>query len=194
MKNLLVVIDMVNGFVNFGALADKNINKVTPTIIDMIKQAKKNDFEIIAFKDCHSIDDEEFNIYPPHCLKGTEESELIPELKQFKNSFDYIIGKNTTNGFITKEFQNLLKENKYDNVVVCGCCTDICVLNYVQSYMEYINKNNLNTQIYVIKNACYTFDGVNHNAEQCHNQSLEEMQKNGAKIVKYPSKEYEEIL
>ena len=82
MKNLLVVIDMVNGFVNFGALADKNIGKVTPTIINMMNDAKKNGLKILAFKDCHNKDDEEFAIYPPHCLKGTPESELIPELKE----------------------------------------------------------------------------------------------------------------
>ena len=30
MKKLLLVIDMVNGFVKEGALADKEINKITP--------------------------------------------------------------------------------------------------------------------------------------------------------------------
>ena len=194
MKNLLVVIDMVNGFVNFGALADKNIGKVTPTIIKMIDDAKKNDFKVLAFKDCHNKDDEEFKVFPPHCLKGTSESELVPELKKLENKFDYIIGKNTTNGFITNEFKELLKSNKYDNVVVCGCCTDICVINFVESYMQYIKKENLDTNIYVIKNTCYTFDGPSHNAEDCHNNALKQMEKMGAAVVKYPSKECEKIL
>ena len=194
MKNLLVVIDMVNGFVNFGALADKNIGKVTPTIINMMNDAKKNGLKILAFKDCHNKDDEEFAIYPPHCLKGTPESELIPELKERENMFDYIIGKNTTNGFVTDEFKELLRFNKYDNVVVCGCCTDICVINFVESYLNYIKQNNLDTKIYVAKNACYTFDGPNHNAENCHNNALNQMHNMGASVVKYPSKECDKIL
>ena len=194
MNNLLVVIDMVNGFVNFGKLADKNIGNVTPTIIKMINEAEKNNFKILAFKDCHSIDDEEFKIFPPHCLNGTPESELVPELKKIENKFDYIIKKNTTNGFVTHEFKELLKLNKFDNVVVCGCCTDICVINFVESYMQYIKKEDLNTNIYVIKNACYTFDGPNHNAKNCHNEALEQMQKMGAKVVKYQVKECEKIL
>ena len=41
-KNMLVVVDMVNGFVNFGALADNKINKITPKIIKLIESAKKN--------------------------------------------------------------------------------------------------------------------------------------------------------
>lgn len=193
MKNLLVVVDMVNGFVNFGALADKNINKITPTIINMIKDAKKNGFELLAFRDSHSMNDEEFKTYPPHCLKGTTESELIPELKPYAKHFDHIIEKNTTNGFITTEFQNMLKTNKYDNVVVCGCCTDICVLNYVESFENYIKDKNLDTKIFVVKNACYTFDGANHNAEEYHNLALKQMQKMGAKIVQFPSKEYDDV-
>ena len=194
MRNLLVVIDMVNGFVNFGALADKKIGKIAPTIINMIKDAEKNGYEILAFKDCHNKDDEEFQTFPPHCLKGTEESELIPEIKKYEDKFDYIIGKNTTNGFVTKQFKALMNIRKYDNVVVCGCCTDICVLNFVESYTNHIKNNNLDTNIYVVKNACYTFDGQNHNAEKYHNLALEQMEKMGAKIVKYPSKECEEIL
>ena len=194
MKNLLVVIDMVNGFVNFGALADKNIGKVTPTIINMMNDAKKNGFEILAFKDCHNKDDEEFKVFPPHCLKGTEESELVPELKAKENMFDYIIGKNTTNGFITNQFKELLSKNKFDNVFVCGCCTDICVINFVESYINHINAKNLDTKIYVIENACYTFDGPTHNAAKYHRDALNKMDTMGANVVKYPSKECEQLL
>ena len=194
MKNLLVVIDMVNGFVNFGALADKNINKITPTIIDMIKDAQKNGFEILAFRDCHSLNDEEFKIYPPHFLKGTAESQLIPELEPYAKHFDYNIEKNTTNGFVTTEFQNLLKTNKFDNVVVCGCCTDICVLNFVDSYLNYIKKEKLPTKVVVLENACYTFNGEKHNADECHNTAIKQMKDCGAKIAKYPIKMQEETL
>jgi len=191
MKNLLVVIDMVNGFVHFGALADKKINKITPKIINLIKTSDKNRFEIIAFKDCHEINDEEFKAFPPHCIKGTEESELIPELKPFEDKFDYIINKNTTNGFITKEFQYLLKRNQYNNVIVCGCCTDICVSNFVESYINFIKANNLNTKIYVVENACYTFDSPEHSADLCHKNALENMAKKGAKIVTFGCKNQE---
>ena len=194
MKNLLVVIDMVNGFVNFGALADKKIDKITPTIINLIKNSKKNNFEVLAFKDCHSKDDEEFKTFPPHCIKGTEESELIPQLKEIENMFDYIIDKNTTNGFITTEFQELIKNNTYDNVLVCGCCTDICVINYVSSYINYINNKNLTTKIIVFENGCYTFDAPNHNAEKTHKQALDDMKDMGAKIESYENEEMENVL
>lgn len=182
---------MVNGFVNFGALADKNINKITPTIIEMIKDAKKRNFQLVAFKDCHGKDDEEFKTFPPHCLKGTEESELIPEIKQYENQFDYIIGKDTTNGFVTKEFGQILKKQEFKNVIVCGCCTDICVLNFVESYLKYIPENKLSTNIYVIENACYTFEGPNHHATEFHNNAIAKMKEMGAKIASFQDREKE---
>ena len=194
MKNLLVVIDMVNGFVNFGALADKNIDKITPTILDIMREAKKNNFGLLAFKDCHAENDEEFKTFPPHCIKGTAESELIPQLKEVSNMFDFIIDKNTTNGFVTKQFQNLLKINMYDNVLVCGCCTDICVSNFVKSYIDYIKKEKLPTKVVVFENACYTFDGKGHDAEEFHKNSIQDMKNYGAKIAKYPIKMQEEAL
>lgn len=193
-KNMLVVVDMVNGFVNFGALADNKINKITPKIIKLIESAKKNGMDIVAFRDCHIENDEEFNTYPVHCLKGSEESQLIPELKLYEKDM-ILIDKNTTNGFNTTKFQKLLLENNYENVYVVGCCTDICVKDFVTSYMNYLKNINrfavnfdnmnsyINTKIHVVSDACYTFDGLYHNAEQMHNSSIEYMKNIGANIV-----------
>ena len=183
MKNLLVIVDMVNGFVNFGALADKRINKVTPTIIRLIEKARAKGYDIVAFKDSHNMSDEEFKTFPPHCIKGSEESELIPELLPYKKYFDHVIEKNTTNGFITSEFQQILESNVYDKVCVCGCCTDICVINYVVSYINYIRDKKIATKIVVMEDGCYTFDGPEHNAEQSHNAAIKEMESMGVEIA-----------
>lgn len=182
MKKMLVVVDMVNGFINEGALADKQINKITPNIVSLIEQAKREGKLIVAFKDCHCVDDEEFKTFPPHCIKGSSESELIPELKKYEKDM-ILIEKNTTNGFITEQFMDLIKEQDFDNVLVVGCCTDICVSGFVNSYLDYIEENNLDTEICVDASSCYTFDGEGHNAILMHDRAIEEMKKNGAVIV-----------
>lgn len=182
MKKLLVVIDMVNGFVNFGALADKEINKVTPNIVKLIERAKSKGVEIVAFKDAHSQNDEEFKVYPPHCIKGSAESDLIDELKPYEKDMT-LIDKNTTNGFITQEFLNIVAKNNYDKVFVTGCCTDICVIDFVTSYINYAHENKLNTQLVVFEDACYTFDTPNHNAQNAHNTAIEKMAALGATIA-----------
>lgn len=187
MKNLLVVVDMVNGFVNCGALADKNINKITPNIINLIECAKKKEIDIVAFRDCHEVNDEEFKYFPPHCIKGSEESELIPELKKYEEDM-ILIDKNTTNGFVTEKFGDLVNKIEYDKVLVVGCCTDICVKGFVNSYLEYIKDNDKKTEIYVDESACYTFDGENHNADIEHKKAIEEMKNLGANIISLKNK------
>ena len=182
-KDLLIIIDMINGFVNFGALADKKINKVTPKIIDLIKKASINGTHIIAFRDAHSINDEEFNTYPVHCLKGSEESKLIPELAVYKDSM-WEIEKDTTNGFVTKDFLELVRKFDFNNVYVVGCCTDICVLNFVNSYLAFNKKYNKSTKIVVVENACATFDSPSHNAKEMHDKAILEMEQNGAIIAR----------
>lgn len=184
----LVIIDMVNGFVNEGALADKSINKITPNIIEMVKKAIDKNIPIIAFRDCHETNDEEFKTFPPHCIKGTSESQLIPELLPYAHKFT-IIDKNTTNGFITNKFKTIVSKIDFEKVYITGCCTDICVEGFTNSYLKYIRQNNKNTELYVFKDAVATFDGVNHNAQEEHNNALERMALRGAKIVSLHAKE-----
>lgn len=181
MKKLLVVVDMVNGFINEGALADKRINNIVPAIIRKIEQAKAEGATIVAFRDCHSENDEEFKTYPPHCIKGSFESELIDELKPYqKDMID--IEKNTTNGFNTKKMRQLLKENVFDSVDITGCCTDICVNAFASSMMKYIISNNLPTKLYISDNAVDTFSLPGHDGDEVNKSTLKELEEIGVNV------------
>ncbi|MDD2445747.1 MAG: isochorismatase family protein [Clostridia bacterium] len=186
-NNLLVVVDMVNGFINEGPLADKNINKITGTVVNEIKKAIQKKYTIIAFKDCHMPDDAEFKDFPPHCIGGTSQSELIPEVKSYENNL-IVIEKNTTNGFNTKAFKNLVKGNIWDNVLVVGCCTDICVLQFATNFNEFNKNHNRPTKIFVAENGVYTFDNSEHNAEKNHQNALQRMQDLGISVVSLKEK------
>ena len=182
MKNLLVIVDMVNGFAKEGVLADPKINNVTPNILKLVEKALKDGTPIVTFRDCHSMGDEEFNHYPPHCLDGTVESELIDELKIYEEYY-CDIKKDTTNGFITKKFTKIANNHEFDNVIVCGCLTEVCVKNFVDSYLRFNKLNNRKTKITVVADACATFDAPNHNADTVHREALLDMQASGAKIT-----------
>ena len=182
MKRLLVIIDMVNGFVKEGNLSDKKINKITPFIISHIEEFISSGEPIITFRDSHSLDDPEMKDYPLHCLKGTYESLLIDELTPYKKYF-FDIEKNTTNGFETSAFKEYISKNYFDEVYVTGCCTDICVETFADSLFNYINKNNLQTKIIVLENCVYTFDSNTHNAFKCHQEALDRLKAKG-NIVK----------
>lgn len=172
--NLLVVVDMVNGFINFGNLADKSINRIVPNVKQAIKQAKMKGYKIAAFKDCHSSNDIEFRQYPPHCIKGTAECELVPELKCFEKDMT-IIEKPTVNGFRTQEFKRLIANNNFKNIFVCGCCSDICVFNFIRSLLIYKEQNKLGFNVYVIENAVDTFNAPNHNADVINKNAIKEL-------------------
>lgn len=184
MENLLVVIDMVNGFVNFGNLADKKINRIVPSIKSLIENSLKNGDKIVAFKDTHSEDDIEFQTYPVHCVRGSEECTLIPELAIFETRMQ-IIEKPTTNGFITQEFQKLISENNFDKISVCGCCTDICVSNFLESLNGYLKMANKKTEVIVFEDAVDTFNSEGHNADEINKKYIEIFKnKYNAKIKK----------
>lgn len=181
MKRVLVIVDMVNGFVNEGPLSDKRINEITPNIIKLIENG---DFDsIIAFRDCHEKNDEEFKTYPPHCLKGTVESELIPELVPYSEMF-LDMPKQTTNGFESEGFKKFWASRCYDEYefVVTGCCTDICVKDFSTSLMRDIVKADSPSRVVVLHDCVSTFDSPEHDAINAEQDALVEMAEEGVEL------------
>ncbi len=180
---LFIIVDMVNGFVNEGALADKNINRIVPNIVSRLEKALLNHEMVVAFRDCHSENDKEFLSYPPHCIKGSTESELIDELKPYQNAM-IVIDKNTTNGFNTDEFQKILSQNKFTEIEICGCCSDICVSDLTYSLAKYLSQNKLDTTIKIKQNMIDTFNAPAHNADEINNDCIENFKKIGVSTEK----------
>ncbi|MCI9233745.1 MAG: cysteine hydrolase [Bacilli bacterium] len=183
-KKLIVVIDMVNGFVNIGALHHSYINHIASGIKMLVEQKLKNGDDVISFRDCHSLTDKEFENYPIHCLSGTVESELIPELKSLGEKM-VDIPKNTTNGFETEQFQKFYQTHykEYDEIIVVGCCTDICVTDFVLALAEFHKKNAINTPITVPMDLVETFDGPNHDRKVMNEIGFEKLRKEGVNLV-----------
>ncbi len=183
MKKLLLVIDMVNGFVKKGVLADKKINNITPNIINLIKENIKNNNDIISVQEGHNEKSKEFENFPYHCILGTEEAELIDELKPFEQNMK-VIRKNSTSGFVTKEFMEYIEQNKkeLDEIVITGCCTDLCVMNFALPLKTYINEYDLNIKVIIYKNAVETYDAPNHNRKEYNEMAFKIMEQNGIKI------------
>lgn len=183
MKKLLLVIDMVNGFVKEGALADKQINNITPNIVKLVEKYINNNDDIISIQEGHTKSSKEFENFPSHCILGTEEAELIEELMPFKDKMK-LIRKNSTSGFITDDFMRYMKdnENRLEEIVLTGCCTDLCILNFAIPLKTYINEHNLNTKVVIYKNAVETYDAPTHNRKEYNDMAFKIMQQNGIDI------------
>lgn len=178
---LLVVIDIVKGFIIEGTLADKNISKIIPPVVALTKQAIKDSTPIVAFVDTHNENSEEFKIYPPHCLIGTNECELVDELMPFRDNL-IIIHKDTIDGFQTSRFTKIMFDYIFSQIIVVGCCTDICVKAFTTSLLDYIKQRNLPTKIHVVSDCVYTFDAVNHKADEVQTLTLQMLADQGAII------------
>jgi len=65
-------------------------------------------------------------MFPPHCIAGTVEAEVIPELAGYTGE---IIPKKRYSGFFATNLEEKLKELQPDKLIICGVLTNICVLH-----------------------------------------------------------------
>ncbi len=174
------VVDMINGFIKEGALSDSGIMDISQPIADLLKQAKDCSFVC----DSHNLDAREFESYPIHCVENTDESKVIKEFEMYAND---IIHKNSTNTFMAKEFQDRLPEllANYDDFVIVGCCSDICILHFALSLQTFFNEANMNLKRVIVPvNMIETFDipGV-HDRDTENQIACDLMIRNGIQVV-----------
>ena len=160
-EKCLIVVDMVNGFVKEGVLHDKEIAKVIPNQINLIKQYQKEEQLIIFIKDTHDDDAVEFKRFgnTKHCVRGTSEAELVDELKVFEGLDNVIsIEKNSTSYMETPKFREVLKKMKnLKEVDIVGCCTDICDFNGTMALANYCDQWNIDVDIRLHQDAVATY-------------------------------------
>ncbi len=160
-EGMLIIVDMVNGFVKKGDLADPKIGEIVPRQIELIKEAKEQGNLIVFIKDTHEESSVEHKRFGGalHCIRGTGEELVIDELKQFENQKDTVsIEKNSTSFMETPDFRNLIQDSSnIRKVDVVGCCTDICVANGTMGLANYLNQWNRDVEIIVHEDAIATF-------------------------------------
>ena len=93
-----------------------------------IKAYQNNENKYFFICDSHSKNDPEINNpYPPHCMKGTAEVEIIDSLVKYAN-MENTITKNTLSITYKTKLIEKLEELRPTEIEITGVCTDICVL------------------------------------------------------------------
>ncbi|MBN2240645.1 MAG: cysteine hydrolase [Dehalococcoidales bacterium] len=128
MPNVVLVVDMLRGFLEKGypLYIGESCRSIIPDIISLLKKETEAGSRIIFLCDNHAPDDLEFQMFPPHCIEGTEETEIIPELSAFTGE---IIPKRRYSGFFDTPLEQKLQEYSPEKLVICGVLTNICVLH-----------------------------------------------------------------
>jgi nicotinamidase-related amidase len=130
MADAVLVIDMLRGFMEKGyaLYCGDDARKIIPGVVRLLNEAGSRGSRIFFIGDKHVADDLEFRMFPPHCIAGTAEAELIPELASFSGT---AIGKQRYSAFFRTPLEAELQRLNPGKLVVCGVCTDICVLHTV---------------------------------------------------------------
>ena len=130
MANAVLVSDMLRGFLEEGypLYCGERVRRIIPNVQRLLERELARGSKIFFLCDHHDPDDPEFKMFPPHCVAGTAEAEVIPELAKYKGE---VIPKKTFSSFFDTQLDEKLKRLKPEKLIVCGVCTHICVLSAV---------------------------------------------------------------
>ena len=170
----LVIIDEVNGFCKPGAgnlapvAPDAVIDKMISLTNALALNFSDHNLPILVLCDTHAANRPE-PPYPPHCIEGTGEEELVDQLKWLETedlSPVTVIHKNCINGFIggltpvSNQVKDWVDFEEIEVMIVVGICTDICDLQFVQTVLSARNHGLLGNleDVVIVAPACATYD------------------------------------
>lgn len=161
MEKAILVIDMLNDFLHErGALyCGDRAREIIPRVRELVRREGGKVFFIC---DSHREDDPEFRLFPPHCVEGTWGGEIVEELRDIEGE---VVRKRRFSGFFDTDLDERLKRAGASLLIVCGVCTDICVLFTVA------DARNRDYDVVVYEDCVASFD------EEAHRFALRHMEK-----------------
>lgn len=130
MADAVIVIDMVRGFLEEGhpLYCGEMARRIIPKVQKLLEREIARGSKVLYLCDYHDRDDLEFQMFSPHCIAGTTETEIIEELAPYVGE---IVPKTRYSCFSGTQLEGKLKALKPEKLVFCGVCTDICILHTV---------------------------------------------------------------
>jgi nicotinamidase-related amidase len=158
MDKLLIIIDMQNDFID-GALANPAAQAIVPGIVDF---AKNWTGKIGVTYDTHFENymetQEGKNLPVPHCIANTDGHKLNAAIDEaIHNRVSYTVTKHT---FGFANWKQYGFDIHFDEVIVVGTCTDICVVSNVLAIKAAFPE----LKVTVIENLCAGLSPEKHAA------------------------------
>jgi len=152
MSKVLVVVDMIKGFLRERTrdgpckLYVKGADSIIPNILREIKTAD----DVIFVCDSHERNDSEFIKWGPHAIRGSEECEIVEELRV--RSY-YPFEKTRFSGFYQTTLNMAIAHpNPPDELIIAGVFTDICI------FATALDACYRNYNVTIIKDCVYPID------------------------------------
>ena len=161
----VLVVDMLVGFCKHGNLFSPRYEPLIPRLYAHLERAEEQGSALVFLADAHTPDDPEFRMFPPHCVVGSGEEDVVPELAGFARR-GTLVRKRTFSGFWRTGLDDVLGRLAPARVEVTGVCTDICVLHTVSGLML------RGYEVAVRGDLVDTYDAPGHDAEEVNRFAL----------------------
>lgn len=162
MSKALIVIDAQEDFVR-GPLGTVQAVAALANITEAVEFATNNGMEIFYTRDTHKSEKdylkrlEGLMLPTPHCIQGTSGWQLCREALPREFDTANIIDKYT---FGTIGWNRFSRLSTFEEIWICGFCTDICVISNFQILKALYPE----VPIYVVQDACAGTTPEKHNA------------------------------
>jgi nicotinamidase-related amidase len=193
----VLVVDLLVGFCSEGRLASPRVGALGPKAAEFLTRlhaAGLRHFLLAA--DAHPPDSPEFAAFPPHCIVGTREAELIPELTElpFASEMVTISKRSLAVGLETEFAQWQQAHPDVRTWIILGDCTDLCVYHAAMHLRLRANIAGEDVRVVVPANLVDTYDlpvetalqigALPHDAELLHRLFLYHLALNGVRVVR----------
>jgi len=192
----IISVDVINGFCYDGPLASPRVATIVEPIATLFQ--KSYDAGVRNFilpQDTHPENAVEFESYPPHCVRGSNESETVDRFKAlpFFDEFQ-VMPKNSINSAMGTDLDAWLDAHPQVNVLIAvGDCTDLCTYQLAMHFKLRANARNEKVRVIVPVDCVETYDlpvdvakeigGVPHDGDLLHHIFLYHMMLNGIEVV-----------
>jgi len=196
-KCAIVSVDVINGFCYEGALSSPRVKEIVSPIRQLFESAWGLGLHnIVLTQDTHEPDSVEFAQFPPHCIRGTEESQTVPEFRSLP-FFDKItvFEKNSIHSGLNTGLQTWVQSHpEVETYIVVGDCTDLCTYQLAMHLRLDANARQLLRRVIVPVNCVQTYDmpvdvaekfgAVPHPGDLLHDIFLYHMRLNGIEVLR----------
>jgi nicotinamidase-related amidase len=197
LKTAIISVDVINGFCYEGPLASPRVAGIVEPIRALFVAAwERGVRQIVLSQDTHDPQAVEFAQWPPHCVRGTPESQTVPALAELPFADQMLVlPKNSIDSSMNTGLEAWLSDHlDLDTFIVAGDCTDLCTYQLAMFLRLRANAKQLQQRVIVPANAVDTYDlpveaaraaGIlPHPGDVLHALFLYHMAVNGVEVVK----------
>jgi nicotinamidase-related amidase len=191
----IVVVDLLEGFCREGPLASEHVRRLIEPIRSFLSMAHGAGVSKFFFPcDSHPPDSPEFSSFPPHCIEGSRQAEIVSELARLEFSESFVkLNKQSISSLIGTDLPQQLQDLEVKTIICVGDCTDLCLYHLAIGLRFWANAEKRDWRIVVPQDLVATYDlpvaaalevgAMPHPADLLSDVFLYHLELNGVEVV-----------